>query len=203
MKTNATLILGLLIATSMVSAQKMGTMTDPRDNQTYKTATFETALAEFTWMAQNLNFEFQRARDYENNKENRNTLGLFYTWEDAQIVCPKGWHLPSIREWQLLVENLGGEKKAGLALKSKQGWNLNGNGNNSSGFNALPIYPKNNDGKNNKYPSSTYFWSSGGMKGAGHANAFSISYTGYVHNVSKTLGLKLKRNAYPCRCVKD
>ena len=57
-------------------------------------------------------------------------------------VCPKGWHLPSIAEFETLVDAVGGKSVAGKALKSISGWSdYNGNSDNgtdSFGFSALP-----------------------------------------------------------------
>ena len=76
-------------------------------------------------------------------------LGRFYTWTAAtnisagyqdsvsaakkvvsirnhQGVCPSGWHLPTIDEFQSLFhrnEEIIGVSKQGIALKSKVGWN--------------------------------------------------------------------------------
>lgn len=43
-----------------------------------------------------------------------------------------------IWQWSMLVSEFGGLDKAGEALKSKKDWKDDGNGTNSSGFNALP-----------------------------------------------------------------
>jgi uncharacterized protein (TIGR02145 family) len=51
-------------------------------------------------------------------------------------VCPDGWHLPSDAEWTILTDYLG--ENTGLSLKSNGGWANSGNGNNYSGFTALP-----------------------------------------------------------------
>lgn len=45
------------------------------------------------------------------------------------------------------VNKFGGTDKAGKALKSAKGWDEDGNGTNSSGFNALPAGIR----RNNRY----------------------------------------------------
>jgi uncharacterized protein (TIGR02145 family) len=60
-----------------------------------------------------------------------------YNWfavSDPRGLAPAGWRVPSIRDWQKLVDELGGEKVAGEALKDDRKWD----GTNSSGFSALP-----------------------------------------------------------------
>ena len=53
-------------------------------------------------------------------------------------MAPKGFHIPSDKEWNELVTMLGGPKKAGLELKFTESWSQDGNGTNSSNFAALP-----------------------------------------------------------------
>jgi uncharacterized protein (TIGR02145 family) len=50
-------------------------------------------------------------------------------------ICPEGWHFPSQGEYEILISYVGDEA---AALKSRYGWKEWGNGDNSSGFNALP-----------------------------------------------------------------
>jgi len=89
-------------------------------------------------MAQNLNYKVQGSYAYDDKESNRNELGLLYTWEAAKKACPSDWHLSTDSEWSMLVNKFGGTDKAGKALKSIKGWDEDGNGTNSSGFNALP-----------------------------------------------------------------
>ena len=53
-------------------------------------------------------------------------------------VCPEGWHLPSIAEFETLVDAVGGAEVAGRVLKSGSGWKGGGNGTDNFGFSALP-----------------------------------------------------------------
>lgn len=100
---------------------------------------------------------------YENSPASGGTYGALYTWSAAmngagstdgnpsyvQGACPEGWHLPSDSEWIELEMFLGmtwaeafalgwrGEDEGNM-LKTTSGWDMNGNGTNSSGFTALP-----------------------------------------------------------------
>ncbi len=51
-----------------------------------------------------------------------------------------GWRLPTMDDWDTLIETCGGYKKAGLNLKSTEGWipddDENGNGFDTYGFDA-------------------------------------------------------------------
>jgi len=133
------------------------TLTDPRDNKTYKTVKIGTQ----TWMAENLNFETKEGSMCQ--EENLcKVFGRLYDWETALKVCPKGWHLSSNEEWQTLVNFAGGKETAGKKLKAEEGWTTysecqeyedecdgecgclkfgeaeSGNGTDDYGFQALP-----------------------------------------------------------------
>lgn len=89
---------------------------------------------------------------------NYTTYGVLYNWIAATTACPSGWHLPSDGEWKVLETYLGMSPldanseewresgSIGTALKFTLGWNLNGNGDNRSGFAALPGGYRHKDG---------------------------------------------------------
>ena len=64
-----------------------GEYTDSRDGKTYKT----TVIGYQKWLAQNLEYETETSLGYK-----RDSLGLYYSWEEAQTVCPAGYHLPNL-----------------------------------------------------------------------------------------------------------
>jgi uncharacterized protein (TIGR02145 family) len=111
-----------------------GSFTDTRDGKVYKTV----KIGIQTWMAENLNYEAEGSKCYDNNPANGQKYGRLYDWEMAKKACPPGWHLPSDEEWQELVNFAGGKEIAGTELKSASGWNSNGNGTDEFGFAALP-----------------------------------------------------------------
>ncbi|MCK9437123.1 MAG: hypothetical protein M0Q12_07955 [Synergistaceae bacterium] len=43
---------------------------------------------------------------YENNVENSKLFGALYNWEAVETgnLCPKGWHIPSHKEWKFLID---------------------------------------------------------------------------------------------------
>jgi len=94
-------------------------------------------------MAENLNTKPQTGKSwcYDNDDFYCKEYGRRYNWEAAKTVCPAGWHLPSIGEWRLLVETVGGYDVAGKKLKAKNGWYNNGNGTDEYKFSALPDAP--------------------------------------------------------------
>jgi len=124
----------LLAMLCVVACGDEAAFTDPRDGKKYKTVKIGTQ----TWMAENLNYEAEGSKCYENNPANCAKYGRLYNWRTAMEVCPKGWHLPTNEEWENLVDFAGGEDTAGKKLKAESGWNENGNGTDDFGFSALP-----------------------------------------------------------------
>jgi len=90
-----------------------------------------------TWTAENINNEGGGVC-YDNDPAYCAKYGRLFTWDEALVACPSGWHLPSDAEWTALENTVGGSKTAGKKLKSKTGWNNNGNGTDEYGFSALP-----------------------------------------------------------------
>lgn len=120
-----------------------GMFVDRRDGKKYNTI----KVGSQTWMAQNLNFETASSYCYEEEKSNCAKYGKLYSWDDAKKACPLGWHLPSKAEWEKLLKVVAGTSMSpGRPLKSKSGWNKNGNGTDAFAFTAEPAGYRNDDG---------------------------------------------------------
>lgn len=122
-----------------------GTFIDSRDGHVYKWV----KIGDQIWMAENLNYKTNNSLWYDNNPKHGKIYGRLYTWYEAMLACPDGWHLSSDEEWKQLEMILGMSQDIanktlsrgtdeGSKLKSTQRWYNNGNGFNSIGFNALP-----------------------------------------------------------------
>jgi uncharacterized protein (TIGR02145 family) len=130
--------------------------TDSRDGKTYRIVT----IGSQTWMAENLNYDAENSRCYDDDPANCAKYGRLYDWSTVmnlpsdcndsecadqvqsrhQGICPSGWHVPSDEEWEALVDFVGGESIAGTKLKSTSGCDTEyrDSGTDDYGFSALP-----------------------------------------------------------------
>jgi uncharacterized protein (TIGR02145 family) len=70
-----------------------------------------------------------------------NYNGAYYNWYAVNTgkLCPTGWSVPTLADWQTLSTYLGGAANAGNKMKSTSGWNSpNSNPTNDSGFSGIP-----------------------------------------------------------------
>jgi uncharacterized protein (TIGR02145 family) len=175
--------------------------------QSYKSV----KIGEQTWMAENLNYNVEDSKCYENKPANCEKYGRLYNWETAKKVCPSGWHLPSNEEWDKLYRFADGSngtespyksKIAGKFLKSKEGWNDNdgksGNGLDVFGFSALPGGYGNSGGSFNYVGNLSYWWSASASSSSG------AYYRDMGYN-DETAGWYSygKSSLYSVRCVRD
>lgn len=179
----------------------VGSMTDSRDGQTYKTVKIGTQ----TWMAQNLNYETENSYCY-NGYINCPQYGRLYKWATATSACPTGWHLPSRDEWEPLFNAVGGQSTiggvfltAGLVLKSTWGWNSSGNGTDAFGFSAFPTGRRTSGGVYDLEGESAIFWSSSEFD-SDYASVMWLNYNTDTacHNCSS-----YKNIGFSVRCLKD
>jgi len=136
MRSIITKAIALLITFSIATfAQQKGSFTDSRDKKTYKTV----KIGEQVWMAENLNFNADSSKCYQDKPANCTKYGKLYKWETAIKACPAGWHLPRKAEWYKLFSFVDStSKETGKRLKAKSGWDNNDNGTDNFGFSALP-----------------------------------------------------------------
>jgi len=81
---------------------------------------------------------------YENNIAYKTKYGALYDWEAVKTdkLCPVGWHIPKVNEWEILKYSLGNDSNVGIKLKATDyprdyvaEWTK---GSNESGFTAVP-----------------------------------------------------------------
>ncbi len=173
-------------------------MKDGRDTAGYKVIEISNQI----WMAENLAFKTDKGSwAYDNDNNNLSVYGRLYNWETAKRACPSGWHLPSDKEWNTLIEYLGGENVAGGKLKSKsKSWKSPNTGaDNNKGFEALPAgYYEPSDKTFSGAGYTSNFWSS---SPAGNDGAFNYEVHYYFAKVRKNNNKQ--GTGYSVRCVKD
>jgi uncharacterized protein (TIGR02145 family) len=138
---------------------------------------------------------------YENDSGNVDLYGLLYNWHavnDSRILAPAGWHIPTDREWQTLIDFLGGSSFAGDAMKDSIGWIENGNGSNISKFTALPGGVRYSNGLFDGIRFTTSFWSSTNVSTDG-------AWGRWLSYLSPAIGLDdaSQLDGFSVRCVKD
>lgn len=103
----------LLILLSLTSNGQKGTFTDQRDNKSYKWI----KIGEQTWMAENLKYNDTTLYNYTTilNGQKQDTTQI-------KGICPDGWHIPSINEWNKLFLTVG-RQYAADRLEEKNGFN--------------------------------------------------------------------------------
>jgi hypothetical protein len=72
-----------------------------RQGFTYKTVSFPDGKS---WLAENLSLPSNLDFCYEDKDINCNRFGRYYTFKAARKMCPKGWHLPSYKDWEIVLE---------------------------------------------------------------------------------------------------
>lgn len=171
-----------------------GQMTDSRDGRSYKTI----VIGNQTWMAENLNFPHRNSRCFKDNFDYCYKYGRLYTWDDAKVSCPNGWHLPSAKEFTMLFTEVGGQSTAGHKLKSSIGWKGNGGGTDTFGFSALPGGYWNSTGFYDNNGSEANFWTSS-------EDDRSIAYYLLLSsgNGGASIRYDTKEYGFSVRCVKD
>ena len=193
------------------------------ENNYYKTV----SIGDQIWMAENLrstkyndgtnilniidNNDWINTSDpgycwYDNDSiANADIYGALYNFhviENSGLnVCPLGWHVPSLAEWNIMIDFLGGSSQAGGPLK-QIGLSLwespNTGATNSSGFTAIP-------GGYRNHVTGTFI-----DKGYGNYNYTSTSGNSdahfktmnYIQTVVTSNSLS-KKNGYTIRCIRD
>jgi uncharacterized protein (TIGR02145 family) len=128
---------------------------DDNDIKNYRTVVIGTQ----TWMAENLNYNIDGSKCYNNDPANCKKYGRLYDWKTAMKACPSGWHLSTNSEWYTLTDYVANTQKCCSDciraecsdctraeytkcvceyLKATSGWNFSGNGLDTYGFTMLP-----------------------------------------------------------------
>lgn len=215
---------------SEIDTCQYGVLEDERDGKTYKTI----VIGEQTWMAQNLNYDIEdnrRQSCYGNEPTLCLRFGKLYTWPGAmdydknrcqdaaycslastQGICPEGWHIPSIKDWQILWENVG-YNSANITIDSLYKyrvinalmtdssyitWDRSGKGD-FFGFSATEHGYKSGGDQGSfwsLYSSPSSYWTSG-------EESVSRSYVASLYSGSVDFDEYSKTGQFAVRCIKN
>ena len=138
------------------------------------------------------------------------------TFVNRRGICPEGWHVPSLDEWNAMLSYVGsqdcyvcgtGSNKVAKSFASTQYWKASdvecsvGNGmigNNQTGFNAIPA----GDCWGTRFvgvDSGAHFWTSTVANETQAYNKYMFTTDSVVH----TGNIPNKRNGFSVRCLKD
>ncbi len=142
--------------------------------------------------------------DYKNNTKVSSEYGKLYNWyaiNDERGLAPEGWHIPTVEDWEIMIEFLGGKDLAGGRLKETGTlhWDMpNSEATDFSGFSALPGGIRYVTGKYYSKGSGGYWWTSSQTE-TGLGIAYHLYYffgSIYKYDRHKELGISV-------RCIKD
>ncbi|MHC1736922.1 MAG: FISUMP domain-containing protein [Ignavibacteriaceae bacterium] len=213
--TGGTLNLGNLV----VERYCIGTPTVTYEGKTYNTV----QISNQCWLRENLDVGLYAASTgtssnhsdvtnngimekycYENNESNCATYGGLYDWNEAmgysttpgsQGICPPGWHIPILAEFEALKATVNND---GNELKSVGQGSGGGAGTNTSGFSALLVGARDLNGHFGYLGNYTLFWSST------EYHLYGTDYLSlYDAGSSINLGNSYKESGFSVRCLKD
>lgn len=142
--------------------------------------------------------------NYDNSLKNTAIYGSLYNWyavKDKRGLAPKGWHIPTDKEWTDLENYLGSNASGKLKARGSSYWaSPNEGATNASGFTALPGGYRYYDGYGafdtigvtGNWWSSTQYYSDSAWYRSLHYGNSEVSRS-YLY----------KRSGFSVRCVRD
>ncbi|MDR2732403.1 MAG: hypothetical protein LBB36_04205, partial [Fibromonadaceae bacterium] len=184
-----------------------------------------------TWMAENLNYDVEGSKCYNNNvgEDYCSLYGRLYDWATAMVlaadcndnnctvqskhkgICPEDWHIPSPADWDALMayvyndnyESGSAQDIVGKYLKAQEGWNdYNSQSGNGEDKYGFFALP---GGYYSKYDA---IFINVGEVGRWHTTTYQYSanvdqYRMFYSNNRLTNGNDSKMNLISVRCIKD
>ncbi len=159
----------------------------PQDKPAPKTVEIGSRI----WLAENVNVPFAGSWCYNNDPLNCKKYGRLYTLELATLACTRmgdGWRLPTLADWEDLINSIGSNKLAAMKLKPSG----------DSGFNAVYGGYRLESNEFKALGSETAYWTSSPM------NPKQV----FIKEIKNFSPLIIENYApvergLSCRCVKD
>ena len=129
-------------------------------------------------------------------------FGLLYNGfsvDDERQICPTGWSVPTVSDWEDLEDYAGGYAQAGFKLKSSNGWADDGNGSNELFFGGKPggyLWGLGAAVDNYQAGLGGYWWARGGDE---DPSAFYLQHDSQSSFVSTFA----PQHGFSIRCLKD
>ena len=150
---------------------------------------------------------------YEDNPTHEAVFGKLYNGYAVATgkLCPRGWHVPTDKEWQEMeavigletneLNRTGGRGNLAGALKSENLWkDSEAKGDNKTGLSFKPSGTRTDVGDYVTLNQFAGFWTSTTYETAANY----LWYRHYYFNVNEMgRNYVIKNNGYSCRCVKD
>ncbi len=194
------------------------------DGNKYRTVTVNGMV----WMAENLRAKHyadgmpvsEGEKKYcSKNEEYLKKYGLLYNWlatmrieeydhnatqGHVQGVCPTGWHVPTVDEYYRAMGGKPADKAARKKIENEfmatEGWDKGKNGNNASGFTALPAGQKGPFGSCNVGAGqAALFWTATSLGNIWQ----SLYYVGFPSKGNKIVDIMYDSSCLSVRCVKN
>lgn len=158
-----------------------------------------------TWMANNL-YGTNSGSYYQDSEILASVFGQYYTWSEAQISCPDGWHLPTAEEFDDCLGVTAGEAMVNAQFVEKDLWSYWPEVpiTNLTRFCALPFGYRDftlEDAPEDGYKEYACFWTADEDEEDNSLGVFRYIYQ-KENSIQRGLGDK-ETLAMSVRCVKD
>jgi len=156
----------------------------------------------YTWAAalDSINLLERDCMDIRMEKQENSTFRYCISMETPKVVrgiCPDGWRIPSLDDFDKLYDNFGGKTTAGHFLKSTTKlWNTN-TGNDLVGFSAIPTGYLFHEGYIKDVRESASFHTANHSScGQSHVQII------YGNQANISIESRLREEGYAVRCIK-
>ena len=129
-----------------------------------------------------------------NNDSNNSNEGRLYNFQsitDSRNIAPEGWHVPTISEWEILINFIGG---------GEYGYKLSDN---SIGFSPIPTSYRRYNGFSNYEFQSANWWTSTEEDSNPWCIQLILGNAPFGNGTIKSTNNVSKNNGYSVRCIKD